>query len=107
MQTLGLKKAAAMVNLHPQTLRQMAIEGKAPGAKPGKKWVFIVSDLADWLRGQYVSGTEQTQQPQQCRSSSDQIPASTGADSLPQTGDEYENLLRLPTAAKRRNSRTG
>jgi excisionase family DNA binding protein len=53
MHILTLKQAAEFLHIHPITLLRMAQRGKVPAAKPGKSWVFIDIDLADWLRAQY------------------------------------------------------
>lgn len=55
MKTFNLNEAAAFLHLHPHTLEAKARAGEIPGAKPGKCWVFIDDDLADWLRAQYKS----------------------------------------------------
>ena len=49
--TLNLRAAAAFLNLHPSTLQARAKAGKIPGAKPGRAWVFLRSDLIAYLRG--------------------------------------------------------
>lgn len=54
MQTLTLEQAAGFLHVHPITLLRMAQAGKVPAAKPGKRWVFIDVDLADWLRAKYA-----------------------------------------------------
>jgi hypothetical protein len=41
MRTLNLELAAALLLVHPITLQQMAKAGKVPGAKIGRRWVFI------------------------------------------------------------------
>lgn len=53
MKTLNLEEAAAFLHMHPYTLMQKVNAGEIPGAKPGKRWVFIEDDLADYLRCQY------------------------------------------------------
>lgn len=53
MKTLNLEQAAAFLHMHPYTVMQKANAGEIPGAKPGKRWVFIEDDLAEYLRGQY------------------------------------------------------
>jgi len=53
MRTLDLNEAAAFLYIHPHTLEAKARAGEIPGAKPGKCWVFLDVDLADWLRSQY------------------------------------------------------
>ena len=53
MKTLDLKEAAAFLKMHPVTLQGKAKVGEIPGAKPGKSWVFIDEDLANYIRTQY------------------------------------------------------
>lgn len=65
LETLGLEEAAQLARMHPATLRAQAAAGKAPGAKPGKEWVFITADLLDWIRSGYK---QEVQAP--CRSTS-------------------------------------
>ncbi len=51
--TLGLKEAAAFLRMNPEALRQKAKAGVIPGAKPGKRWVFLEDDLAEYIRSAY------------------------------------------------------
>ena len=51
--TLSLDEAATFLKLSPSALRQKAKEGKLPGAKIGKRWVFIEKDLAKAIRSSY------------------------------------------------------
>ena len=50
MKTLNLREAAAFLKMHPVTLQGKAKVGDIPGAKPGKSWVFIDEDLANYIR---------------------------------------------------------
>ena len=54
MHTLNLKQAAVFLKMHPVTLQSKAKAGEIPGAKPGKSWVFIDEDLANYIRSQYT-----------------------------------------------------
>jgi hypothetical protein len=54
MHTLDLKQAAEFLKMHPVTLQCKAKAGEIPGAKPGKSWVFIDEDLANYIRSQYT-----------------------------------------------------
>ena len=54
MHTLDLKQAADFLKMHPVTLQGKAKTGEIPGAKPGKSWVFIDEDLANYIRSQYT-----------------------------------------------------
>lgn len=54
--TLDLNQAAAFLKMNPKSLRQKAKTGKIPGAKPGKRWCFLKSDLISYLRSHYSHG---------------------------------------------------
>ncbi len=55
--TLDLIEAAQFLRMSPAVLRQKAKRGIIPGAKPGKRWVFLERELAAYLRSLYsVSG---------------------------------------------------
>ena len=55
MKTLNLQEAAAFLNMSPEVLRQKVKAGDVPGAKPGKCWVFLEDDLAEYIRTAYGS----------------------------------------------------
>jgi excisionase family DNA binding protein len=57
VKTLSLQEATILLQVHPETLRGWAKEGRAPGAKLGKSWLFIDTDLLDWVRSAYSSHT--------------------------------------------------
>lgn len=48
--SLDADEDAAFVGLHPDTLRARAAAGIIRGAKPGKEWRFLLSDLIAYLR---------------------------------------------------------
>jgi hypothetical protein len=41
MKTLNLREAAAFLHMHPEEVRMRAKHGIIPGAKVGRRWVFI------------------------------------------------------------------
>ena len=49
-ETLNITEAASFLGLHVETLRQRAAAGRIPGAKIGRSWVFVKSDLLDHIR---------------------------------------------------------
>src|SRR5687767_1791396 len=51
--TLDLAEAAAFLRMHPEEVRSRAKRGLIPGAKAGRRWVFLEVDLADYLRARY------------------------------------------------------
>ena len=54
MKTLNLDEAAQFLKLHPEEVRRRAKAGIIPGAKLGKRWVFIEEDLAAYMRSLYA-----------------------------------------------------
>jgi excisionase family DNA binding protein len=53
---LDATEAAALLRMHPNTLRMRARLGEIPGRHIGKYWRFRISDLNDWVRRQERSG---------------------------------------------------
>ena len=53
---LNATEAAALLRMHPNTLRIKARLGEIPGRHIGKYWRFRVSDLNDWVWRQERSG---------------------------------------------------
>ncbi|SBT11129.1 DNA binding protein, excisionase family [Candidatus Propionivibrio aalborgensis] len=53
MKTLTLEEAAGFLKMHPEEVRRRVKCGMLPGAKAGRRWVFLDVDLADWLRSMY------------------------------------------------------
>ena len=51
--TLTLKEAANFLHMAPATLREKAASGTIPAAKPGKRWVFLESELVAFLKAGY------------------------------------------------------
>jgi hypothetical protein len=100
--TLDINEAAEFLHMSPAVLRQKACAGIVKGAKPGKRWVFLEYELADYLRSLYPSrgqapqsDTEQEIKP--CHSSN--AVTSGGYDLVPPTASKYANLLKLPTGS--------
>lgn len=102
MKTLDLIEASAFLHLHPHTLEAKTRAGMIPGAKPGKCWVFIDVDLADWLRGQCRSGTENKGEIFRTAS----VVAPTGARNK-SAARQLEKLLAQKTVKPRKNAATG
>ena len=102
--------AAEFLHMHSVTLLRLAHSGEIPGAKPGKRWVFIDIDLADWLRAKYASrasegGTTFIERRAKCHSSVAKTPRSGGLIS-PSTDIAYRDLLALTASKKQKNSMT-
>lgn len=91
--TLGLIEAAALLRLHPSTLRERAKAKRIPGAKAGREWVFVEADLVAFLRLQY--------EEQPCLSISRKGPVSGGSVSVIPTSVGYAGRLEQLIAQKR------
>jgi hypothetical protein len=100
--TLTLTEAAAFLKMHPEELRSRAKRGLIPGAKTGRRWVFLESDLAEHIRSLYAV-------PRQAlRVTSEEViyhyaseAVSGGSTSPLPTGNEYAARLGLPTKRSR------
>ena len=55
MRTLALVEAADFLKMHPEEVRRRARSGQLPGAKAGKRWVFLDVDHAEYLRSLYAA----------------------------------------------------
>ena len=58
MKTLSLIEAAEFLKMHREEVRRRAKSGQLPGAKLGKRWVFILDDLVEYIRSQYSSSRQ-------------------------------------------------
>jgi excisionase family DNA binding protein len=99
MQTFDIQEAAAFLKIHPVTLYRMAARGEIPAARPGKKWVFLDVDLADWLRAKYrsqASSSDSRERSKKCHSTDVRIHPIGGSRLLIQKDDEYSKALGLP-----------
>ena len=107
--TLDLREAARLLHMSPSTLREKAKARVIPGAKPGKRWVFLESDLVAYLRSLYGDRKFEPDRAialgnASCRSIDAEI--SGGCASRRPVDAEYAALLGLPIANRRRSSTT-
>ncbi len=107
MITFDLSGAAEFLHMSKSALRQKAKAGEIPGAKPGKKWVFLPDDLVTYLRAQaaaIATNAKKRTDDLPCLS----INAKThGGYGLPHRMEpEYASLLGLQTRSRRRSTTT-
>jgi excisionase family DNA binding protein len=110
MRTLTLTEAAALLHMHPEEVRTRAKAGKLPGAKTGRRWVFIEDDLIDWMRSLYPvqrQALRVTSPRKESLCHYANADRSGGSTSSPLAGSEYDALLKPATKARRRNCTTG
>jgi hypothetical protein len=105
VKTLSLIEAASLLHMSPSSLRDKAKRGIVPGCKPGKRWVFVLDDLLDFLRSQQTQiklAAQRAVRVSPCHSIGER---KFGGSVLPhRTEREYANRLGLPTDARRKNS---
>jgi hypothetical protein len=53
LRTLTLDEAAAFLHMHPEEVRTRTKRGLIPGAKTGRRWVFLEIDLVEFVRSLY------------------------------------------------------
>jgi excisionase family DNA binding protein len=99
MRTLSLAEAAALLHMHPEEVRRRAKLGAIPAAKPGRAWIFIEDDLAEYVRSLYAKPRQALQvtlrKEMECHFANAAVSgASTYA---PPAESEYVVLLGLPT----------
>ena len=57
--TVDLQGAAEILNCSEEHARELANTGVLPGGKVGASWVFLRSDLLEWLRNEIRSQQRQ------------------------------------------------
>ena len=100
MDTLTLQEAAECLKIHPVTLLEKANAGEVPGAKIGKRWVFVKIDLIEHIRSQYKRRALQGEHMEEtrCHSSNVKTPQIGGSKSRLAMDDQYRKALGLPSA---------
>lgn len=108
MSTFTLQQAADFLKIHPMTLQEKARSGEIPGAKIGKRWVFLEFDLIEHIRSQYKRRALQGAHERNltCHSTNAKTRPAGGSKS-PSMDERYKEALRLKTKSKLRNSTTG
>ncbi|PHV09987.1 multidrug DMT transporter permease [Chitinimonas sp. BJB300] len=106
MQTYSIKEAAKLLRCHPETLRQLTKQGKAPGRKVGRCYVYLEQDLLQYARGEYNPATRQAlaRKDTPCHSTYLKTPATGTLPSPRQAAKELDALLAQKSETRRKNS---
>ena len=105
MKTCNLLEAAKFLHMSPSALRTKVKQGLVKAAKPGKRWVFLESDLVEYLRSEQERVEEQTAlSTVVIRCPSTNVGRPIGSGLLLPAANEYASLLKLPIAEKRRST---
>lgn len=104
--TTNAAGAAEILGCHRETVLDKARKGEIPGAKIGRRWVFVVADLVAAIRARYPDVESQPNEAPRWNSRDAADKASTTSASPRRTDREYTAALGLPTRSRRRNSRT-
>ena len=105
MKTLNLKEAAAFLHINAEELRARAKRGAIPGAKIGRRWVFLESDLAEFIRSNYPAKQPSFSWKSQphTMSTSDGLDLMEGRAPSRRVSKEYEALLWPASNSSRRD----
>lgn len=98
-ETLDVREAALFLRMHPVTLRNKLRAGEIPGAKPGKRWVFLRIDLERYIRSKYSPRATQGENHEEilCHSTSERTRRIGGSSSVA-TDKQYRKALGLKTS---------
>jgi len=103
---INLSEAADFLSMNPETLRQKVKTGSIPGAKVGKRWIFVDKDLVQYVRSQYASQRQAVRVTDKevniCHSTA--VVKHGGSTSRRRMGDEYADLLGLTIVKKPSNT---
>lgn len=99
MKTLTVEQAAELLHIHPVTLLNKVRTGQIPGAKVGKRWVFVDVDLVEYLRAQYPARVVQGEHEEvsACHSINVRTRPSGGS-RFTTVEKSYKEALGLPTS---------
>ncbi|MEW6330270.1 MAG: helix-turn-helix domain-containing protein [Pseudomonadota bacterium] len=103
--TLDLAEAAKFLKMNQESLRQRAKAGEIPGAKPGKRWCFLKSDLIAYLRSRYSTKAQAVLSRGLTGDRPPKVPDSSGPMPPGYLDSEYRRLLGLDEPAKKRAPR--
>ena len=108
VKTLDLDEAAEFLHMHPEEVRTRTKRGLIPGAKAGRRWVFLEIDLADFLRSLYPVRRQalQVTNSQEGVCHLESAGRSGGSTSSRRMASEYDDLLRPATRSKRKSCTT-
>src|SRR6266513_406226 len=106
MRTLDRVEAASFLKMNKEELRKKAKTGRIPGAKAGKRWVFIDDDLVSYLRSRYACDRQALvgDRSNLCRSTNAE--ACGGFVTPHRAANLLDSLLKQATGKPRRNSTT-
>lgn len=108
--TLDLEQAAKFLHMSCSALRAKAKSGVVRGAKPARRWVFLVAELEAYLCSLYPETVEKRssdithREVKKCHSIN--VEQHGGYVLQPQMVSEYANRLGLITKPKRRSITT-
>lgn len=105
---LTLSDVAAMLQVHPNTVRKLVKTGVIPAAKINKAWMFVGDDVVQAIRKQYSSIAQSPRsgvEIEVCPSTS--AAQLGGFVSQPRTEKSLDALLERKTSAKRKSSTIG
>jgi hypothetical protein len=96
-----MEQAADLLKVSLCTLYDRVRRGLVPGAKVGKRWVFIEVDLLDYIRGQYTVAVPPKELP--CHSTSRKALKTGTSILLARRVEAFDDLLEQVIKGKHRS----
>lgn len=62
-QIVDSQGAADLLHTHAETVEAMARRGELPRCKPGRKWIFLLDELVEWVRTESKKNTHRESEP--------------------------------------------
>ena len=105
---LSLREAAVFLGVHPNTVRSQVTHGLLPGAKVGRDWRFLESDLVAWIRSRYpeAARVQLSALEREAIWHSGNVQEFTTSSSQALTERSLDALLERPTGGRRRSTTT-
>ena len=106
MRAFDLDEAAAFLHMNAEELRARAKRGIIPGAKIGRRWVFLEDDLVELIRSKYPASAPRFREDprQDARPSLDGVDLGGGRTASRGVSKECEELL-WPSSKRTRGDR--
>ncbi len=96
MKTYDITEAAEFLKVDRSTVLDLASSGDLPGAKVGRAWVFLESDLVDYLRDKVRRQTNERREDTALRQRKSKEPSTFTAQPLTRRKRELPKLPELP-----------
>ena len=105
---LNLADVAALLQVHPNTVRKLVRTGVIPAAKINKAWMFVGDDVVQAIRNRYATEAQSTRSGMESSTRPSTNEVKHGGSVLPRQAEKsLDDLLARKTKGKQRSTTTG